>query len=150
MKGLLITGIGLVVLSVIAASCDSAAEQGDCPLIVDELRSRSESLLTSGSQAVAVFEFQQDVKTYETTGCKQANSDVDEVSLVVRNLTSCEQDIVFQLSFFEGQVGWSYNGTISLAPSAASPLGVISTVGNIDIENAQMLLGGQSTQGICQ
>lgn len=138
--------IGVIVM--IASACDSGGP-GVCELVVDETRSRSEALLTNSPSSPAQFEFQQEVKQYETGDCDSQNADVDRVSLVVRNLTQCVQDVTFQISFIENQDGWSYNGQTSITAGGASDLGVISTVGNANIETAQVILTGSNVQGAC-
>lgn len=135
----LITGVAMMV------SCDSADSE-DCSLVTDDLKSRSVALLGSGNTPVAHFDLQQELKTYQQ-GCSR--SDVDEVSLVIRNATSCQQTVSYSISVFAGQIGWTFNNSIDLEPTAAFDMGTINRDGGVDIEAGQVLVTGQSVQGTC-
>ena len=117
---------GLIV-GLLVTSCDESKPTTVCQLVLDETRSRSEALQTSDPLPPAQFEFEQVVQVYEATGCESRNADVDEVSLVVRNLTSCMQEINFFISFLYLS---DFNQIFSTVPFAAS---MASTA---DLENA--------------
>lgn len=140
---------GAALTIVTLAACDSGPDQAVCAVVLDEMRTRTEAIQTSAATPPAQFEFSQHVLRYETVDCRREQDDVDEVSLVIRNLTSCELALSYQLSFIENQDGWSYNGSLTFQPRGAIDVGVISRVGNANIESAQLLLSGNSSTSTC-
>lgn len=141
--------VGIALSTVALAACDSEPDEPACEVVADLMRTRTEVIQTSATTPPAQFEFSQHVVRYETTDCRRDEDDTDEVSLVIRNLTSCQLALSYQLSFIENQDGWSYNGSLTFQPLGAIDVGVISRVGNANIESAQLLLSGSSSTSAC-
>ena len=140
---LLATSVGLF-------GCDGTEDLPVCPILEDDTHTFSTIFTDANSTAVARFEFQQSIRTYDDTGeCERPSADVNDTRVIVTNLTSCTLDIDFSLSIFEGREGWTELGTSKVRAQAAEDLGVIHRGGTVRVDFAQILLTGSVTRSEC-
>lgn len=141
----------ILLLVLLLNSCDSAGLSA-CQLVTDEVYTNTAPYpITEGLNTftAALFEFQQTVKTYETGNCEKPAQDVDEVKLIIRNVTDCMVELEYNGSVILGRDGWNYEGVASLSPQGVVDEGVIQR-GGIRIDGAQIILRGMGTRSDCR
>lgn len=139
----------LIMLFVLSAGCDATSNAPPCVLETDDTFTFSTPFLTRTNEAVALFEFQQEIQTYQTGECTRTEADVNEVSLVVRNLTACVHTLSFTISLIKEGQGFSIEGNANIQPGAAQDLGLVQSGSPITIDNAQSVVTGISTLTAC-
>jgi hypothetical protein len=133
-----------------SSGCDGAEDLPACPIAEDDTHTFSTIFTDIDAVAVARFEFQQTVRTYDDSGeCERPSADVNDFRVIVTNLTSCTLDITFSLSVFEGREGWTELGTSSVRARAAEDLGIIHRGGTVRVDVAQVLLTGSVVRSEC-
>jgi hypothetical protein len=144
--------LGLVILTLgfLTLGCDSTSNEPPCALVADETYTFSTPLVARVTeQPIILFEFQQEIRTYEAGGCARTQEDVNEVSVVVRNLTACVVSVTYSASLVSEGEGFTYEGNATMQPNAAQDRGVIIRDSPILISNAQAVVTGTSTLTEC-
>ena len=131
------------------SACDAATDAPPCTLLTDDTFTFSAPFTANSGEAIALFEFQQEVRTYETDNCAQTDPDVNEVSLVVRNLTACVVNLTYSTSLISNGEGFTHEGTATIQPGAALDQGIVERNSPIIISNAQAVVTGTSTLTAC-
>jgi hypothetical protein len=135
--------------AILTGSCDS---NGDltCQLLDTETHTASTPLVDPEFRRIALFEFQQELRFYEDDGSCELPSDQDEISLRIRNVTSCEYSFDYELSVFEGREGTTILGDASVRQNAVADQGVVVRDLGILIDRSQFILTGSNViQGDC-
>lgn len=138
----------LLCLAFMLAACDAGSGDPPCALLTDDTYTFSTSYITGG-ESVAQFEFQQEVRTYETGACEAPEADVSDVSLVVRNLTACVLDLNYRVSLISGGEGFTIEGNAAIQPGAAADQGIVQRNSPITINDAQAVLVADATRTNC-
>jgi hypothetical protein len=142
--------VGLLILcALVVAACDSGGSEAPCELAEDETYTFSAPFTARSGDAIALFEFEQEVRRYETGDCSRPAADVNEVSLVVRNLTACSLQLDYRVSVISAGDGWTYEGDVTLQPRGAFDQGVIQRDSPIRIGNAQAVVSGTYEDSGC-
>jgi hypothetical protein len=136
-------------LMVFVAACDAGNNTASCMLETDNTYTFSTPFVERSGDIVALFEFQQEVQMYETGNCRRTEEDVNEVSLVVRNLTACVHNLNYTVSLIQSGEGFSIAGSATIQPSAAHDQGIVQRGSPILISNAQAVVIGTSTLTNC-
>lgn len=142
--------VGLLILCVLfVAACDSGGSETTCELVEDETYTFSAPFTARTGDAIALFEFQQEMRRYEAGDCSRPAADVNEVSLVVRNLTTCSLQLDYRVSVISAGEGWTYEGDVTLQPGGAFDQGVIQRDSPVRIDNAQAVVSGTYEETSC-
>ncbi len=139
-----------ILASLNVTGCDSA-EIAECQRLSEKTYTASIPLLAPlSADRIALFELQQEVRTYENGSCEIPAEGLSELSLVIRNLTSCELTFDYRMSVIEDGGGSTVEGTSFIRQGAVDDQGVILKESGVRIDRAQIILTGSAlTQESC-
>jgi hypothetical protein len=139
----------VLLIASVLQGCDGAGTKRTCNVLDVSNHINSASFLDNNQMAVAQFQLEQKITTYETGDCEKPSSNTDGVRLVIRNLTACTLDIDFSISVFQGSVGWTIERSTSIGPGATSDQGVVSTADAPVVDQVQIVLAGKAVTSNC-
>jgi hypothetical protein len=131
--------VGIMAL-LMFTGCDSN-ETAECQQLSENTYTASQPVLeTLSDDRISLFELQQKVRTYESGSCEIPAEGLSELSLVIRNLTSCELSFDYRMSVIEDGEGSTVEGESSINPGAVDDQGVILRNSGVRIDEAQIIL----------